>query len=352
MSNPAQPPAPARRNCGALVEHRRLLNEDPAYVSARASIETAARSFAARGAAARPGITEIPLVVHVVWNTESQNISDEQIQSQLDVLNADFRGTNSDIDQVPDVWKPIIGDSRVTFVLATTDPDGNPTNGVLRIETDETGFGMDGNPVKFAASGGSDAWPSEEYLNVWVCQLGAGLLGYAQFPGGPPETDGVVILHSAFGTTGTVAAPFDLGRTTTHEIGHWLNLFHIWGDDGSGCGGTDEVDDTPNAGGPNTGVPTFPSISCDNEPDGDMFVNYMDYTDDIAMFMFTAGQVTRMEATLDGPRSTIGTEVPAAARKAAKKATKKTAKTAAKKTAKKTAKKATKKTAKKTATRS
>ena len=119
----------------------------------------------------------------------------------------------------------------------------------------------------------------------------------------------VVILHSAFGTTGTAAAPFDRGRTATHEIGHWLNLYHIWGDDGTGCNGSDEVDDTPNCAGPNTGFLTFPSISCDNGPDGDMFMNYMDYTDDACMCMFTAEQVARIQATLDGPRVLIDPEI-------------------------------------------
>ena len=144
---------------------------------------------------------------------------------------------------------------------------------------------------------------------MWVCQLAGGLLGCAQFPGGPAETDGVVILYTGFGTTGTAAPPFDRGRTATHEIGHWLNLFHIWGDDGTGCNGTDEVGDTPNAAGPNFGCPAFPHVTCSNGPDGDMFMNYMDYTDDTCMFMFTAGQVTRMQAALDGPRSSIGSTV-------------------------------------------
>ena len=117
---------------------------------------------------------------------------------------------------------------------------------------------MQGNPVKSAATGGANPWPADRYLNMWVCQLSGGLLGYAQFPGGPPETDGVVIRHSAFGTTGTAAPPFDSGRTTTHEIGHYLNLFHIWGDDGTGCNGTDEVADTPNQGGPTQAAPPSP----------------------------------------------------------------------------------------------
>jgi hypothetical protein len=296
-----------QRTCGAQDEHRRLLNEDPSYVAARSALESLAWTYR-RGARspARSGPTRISVVVHVVWNTATQNISDAQIQSQIDVLNQDFRMTNADIGQVPTVWQSVAADAQVEFVLATTDPQGNPTSGITRTPTPRSSFPLPGNPIKFAAMGGADAWPADQYLNIWVGQLGGGLLGYAQFPGGPAATDGVVILHSGFGTTGTAAAPFDRGRTATHEIGHWLNLFHIWGDDGTGCNGTDEVDDTPNQAGPNFGSPTFPRVTCQNDPNGDMFMNYMDYTDDAAMFMFTAGQVLRMRAALDGPRSSIG----------------------------------------------
>src|SRR3954467_6704693 len=174
---------PPRRSCGAMIEHRRLLNEDPSYVAARSRIETLAREYKLGGrASARAGITHIPVVVHVVWNTPEQNISDAQIQSQIDVLNQDFRMTNPDIEQVPAVWQPIRGNARIEFFLATTDPNGNPTNGITRTQTQVTSFSQGGNPVKFAAQGGADAWPADTYLNIWVCQLGAGLLGYAQFP--------------------------------------------------------------------------------------------------------------------------------------------------------------------------
>jgi hypothetical protein len=296
-----------------MTEHRQLLNEEPSYVMARAGIETAARAFAERRAAARPGITKIPVVVHVVWRQASENISEEQIRSQIDVLNQDFRATNADIGQVPAVWQSRVGDMRIEFALATVDPAGNATSGITRTQTTVTAFVQSGNPVKSAATGGADPWPADRYLNMWVCQLGGGLLGYATFPGAPSAIDGVVILHTGFGTTGTAAAPFDRGRTATHEIGHWLNLFHIWGDDGSGCNGSDEVGDTPNAAGPNFGVPTFPHVTCSNGPDGDMFVNYMDYTDDAGMVMFTAGQVIRAQATMDGPRASTGSEVLAGA---------------------------------------
>ena len=301
---------PTRRSCGAQLEHRRLLNEDPAYADARSEIETLARAYQTGARSTeRAGLTVIPVVVHVVWNTNAQNISDAQVQSQIDVLNADFRAANADVGQTPGVWQSVVADARVVFALATTDPNGAPSSGITRTQTQTVAFPRVGNPVKSAATGGVDPWPSDRYLNIWVCPLGNNLLGYAQFPGGPANTEGVVVLHSAFGTNGTAAAPFNRGRTTTHEVGHWLNLFHIWGDDGTGCGGSDEVGDTPNAAGPNYGCPTFPHVSCSNGPNGDMFMNYMDYTDDACMYMFTIGQTARIQATLDGARASIGSQL-------------------------------------------
>jgi hypothetical protein len=304
-SDPADSNTPTVRQCATMTVHRRLLSSSPEYVRRRSLIENQTARKVGRGAG-REGVTTIPVVVHVVWNSEDQNISDEQIATQIDVLNRDFRRTNPDADTTPAPFLPLVSDARVEFVLATTAPDGSPTTGIERRQTDVASFDSD-DAVKSASSGGMDAWPADAYLNLWACPLGGGLLGYAQFPGGPAETDGVVILQSAFGTSGTAAAPFDLGRTATHEIGHWLNLNHIWGDDGTGCSGTDNVDDTPNQAGPNTGKPAFPHPSCNNGPDGDLFMNYMDYVDDAAMFMFSTGQVARMQACLDGPRDSIGT---------------------------------------------
>ncbi|GGX84813.1 zinc metalloprotease [Massilia dura] len=297
---------PRVRRCATMDVHRRLLSTNPAYARARDFIELQAQRYELGAASPqRTGVTRIPAVVHVVWNTAEQNISDAQIASQIDVLNRDFRRNNPDVSTTPAPFLPLAADSRIEFFLATTDPDGAPSTGVERRQTTVASF-SDDDAVKSAASGGLDAWPADRYLNIWVCQLGGGLLGYAQFPGGPAQTDGVVCLQSAFGTTGTAAAPFDLGRTTTHEIGHWLDLFHIWGDDGTGCSGSDNVADTPNQGGANTGAPTFPHVSCNNGPNGDMYMNYMDYVDDRAMVMFTAGQVARMQACLDGVRASIG----------------------------------------------
>jgi hypothetical protein len=284
--------------------HHRLLESDPGFRGRQTALEhhTIARMSLAL---ARVGITTIPVVVHVVYRTAAENISVSQIRSQIRVLNQDFRATNPDRTSVPSVWAGLVSDSRIQFALATRDPRGKPTTGITRTRTTQLSFGAD-DTVKFAASGGVNAWPTKKYLNIWVCTLGGGLLGYAQFPGGPARTDGVVILNTAFGTTGSATAPFNRGRTTTHEVGHWLNLRHIWGDT-EDCSGSDFVADTPNAAGPNYGTPTFPSITCGNGPNGDMFVNYMDYVDDNAMFMFTTGQVARMQAALDGARRLIGT---------------------------------------------
>jgi Pregnancy-associated plasma protein-A len=257
---------PVVRRCGTMPVHRRLLNEDPSYVAARDAIETTAyqHELGVRRALRR-GIIRISVVVHVVFRDAAQNISQAQIDSQIDVLNQDYRRRNPDAVQIPEVWRAFAADARIEFHLATEDPMGNPTPGVTRTQTAASSFGTD-DAVKFTARGGIDAWPTDRYLNIWVCKLAGGLLGYAQFPGGPAATDGVVITHTGFGTTGTATAPFNLGRSATHEIGHWLNLFHIWGDDGTGCGGSDMVADTPNQAGPNYGVPTFPSGSCGNGP--------------------------------------------------------------------------------------
>jgi hypothetical protein len=299
---------PTRRTCATMEVHEYLLRNQPGYREARDAIETYAWRAMWSPMVGRTGCTKIPVVVHVVYRTAAENISDAQIKSQIEVLNADYRAKNADVSTVPAPFHPLVGDARLQFELATADPSGNPTNGIIRKSTTVAGFTQN-NAVKAASSGGSDPWPADRYLNIWVCQLGGGLLGYAQFPGGPAATDGVVILHSAFGTTGTATAPFNLGRSATHEIGHWLNLRHIWGDDGGGCSGDDFVADTPNQGGEHYGTPAFPQVSCGNGPNGDMFMNYMDYVDDSAMVMFTAGQVTRMQAALDTARSTIGTTV-------------------------------------------
>jgi hypothetical protein len=275
------------------------LERHPEFRMRQVQIEQyTARSFLF-GAAARTSAATIQVVVHVVYNTDDQNISDAQVNSQIKALNRDYRAANADKSHAPDPWTDLIADCNIEFQLQD----------VTRTRTQETSFGTD-DGVKSDQTGGINPREPDKYLNLWVCNLGGGLLGYAQFPGGPAATDGVVILYTAFGTTGTAADPFNLGRTAVHEVGHYFNLHHIWGDTND-CSGTDYVADTPNAQLPNYGKPTFPHVSCNNGPNGDMFVNYMDYVDDDTMVMFTNGQAARMAAALSGPRSSL---VSAAAR--------------------------------------
>ena len=234
----------------------------------------------------------IPVVVHIVYNNAQQNISDAQVVSQLNVLNKDYRQTNNDRINIPFYFAALAGNAGFEFRLAIVDPSGYITSGIVRKQTAIQMFGTD-DRIKSSAIGGDDAWDRSRYLNIWVCNLAGGILGYTSTVGAPAAKDGVVIQYSAFGTVGAVSAPFNLGRTTTHEVGHWLNLKHIWGD--AYCG-DDEVDDTPKQRASNRGRPTGEKFTCDITGHGDMYMNFMDLTDDAGMFMFTQGQCKRMRA--------------------------------------------------------
>lgn len=277
-----------QRNCGSMeyLEQQNLINPD--RIDKLREVERHTQQYLQNPQRAVNGVVTIPVVVHVVYYNSTQNISDAQIQSQIDVLNEDFRRMNSDADNT---W-PQAADSEIEFCLATIDPQGNPTNGITRTSTNVNGFGTNDN-MKFNSQGGKDAWPASDYMNMWVCNISGGILGYAQFPGGPSSTDGVVIDYQYFGTIGTATSPFDLGRTATHEVGHYLNLRHIWGD--GNCSVDDFVSDTPNSDNPNYGCATG-HVSCSST---DMVQNYMDYSDDACMNLFTAGQNTRMRALFD-----------------------------------------------------
>lgn len=293
-----------KRKCGAYENYIQQLKSDPLFAKNQAEMEAFTKRFIENGGSKAVMLTQrssviytIPVVVHVVYKTSTENISYTQVKSQVNALNNDYQLMNNDASLVPSAFSSVVANCKIKFCLAQTDPYGNATSGVVRTKTTTASFTQN-DDVKFSSRGGDDAWPADKYLNIWVCNLGNGLLGYAQFPGGTPETDGVVVLFSAFGTTGAALPPFDKGRTATHEIGHWLNLFHIWGDDGSACTGSDYVDDTPNQASENYGCPSFPNISCSNGPNGDMFMNYMDYSNDACMYMFTNGQRDRMYAVL------------------------------------------------------
>ncbi len=292
------------RNCGTMGHLEMLQHKHPETVRNMEKIEAQTNRILQNSSSSNQkvnGVITIPVVVHVLYNTAQQNISDAQILSQIDVLNEDFRRTNSDASNTPADFLSIAADSEIEFCMATIDPDGNATDGITRKQTSNTSWSTNDN-MKFDSQGGIDAWPTGDYLNMWVCNMGGGILGYAQFPGGPANTDGVVCLTTAFGTTGNVNAPFNLGRTTTHEVGHWLNLRHIWGD--GNCNADDFVSDTPTAGAANyTGSPcTYPGPNSCNDGGGDlpdMFQNYMDYSDDGCMNLYTTGQKDRMRALFD-----------------------------------------------------
>jgi PKD repeat protein len=294
-----------KRTCGTMEYLDYIYKQDPHYKEVLKNLNEYALEYAKKHAGER-GLTlvTIPVVVHVVYNSSEQNISYDQIQTQMDVLNRDFRRLNADTANTPAPFKPVAADPMIQFCLAQRDPNGSPSIGITRTYTTVTSFGLD-NSVKFNSTGGHDAWDRDRYLNIWVCNLGGSLLGYATFPGGNPAVDGVVIGYLYFGTIGTATPPYHLGRTATHEIGHWLQLYHIWGDDNGACWGTDYCEDTPNQGPENYGCPSFPHITCSNGPDGDMFMNYMDYTDDGCMNIYTLNQSTRMTSALNGPRAPI-----------------------------------------------
>lgn len=300
----------SQRTCGAMEVLAQQLEQDPKRQDKMNRIERATQAFLKKNAAQRfNGVATIPVVVHVVYNSSAENISEAQINSQIDILNEDFRRLNSDASNTPADFIAKAADIEIEFCLASIDPDGNPTNGITRTSTTNTSFGTN-DQVKFNSSGGKDAWPAADYLNVWVCDISGGILGYAQFPGGSPSTDGVVNDYQYFGNIGTATAPFDLGRTMTHEVGHYLNLRHIWGD--GNCNADDFVSDTPRAGGPNySGAPcTYPGPNSCNEGSNDladMFQNYMDYSNDGCMNLFTDGQKARMRAIFDsgGARASL-----------------------------------------------
>lgn len=285
-----------QRSCSTMDVDARLRAEDPFYAANREAIEQFTQNYIATEAnSGERAVVTIPVVVHIVYNIASENISDAQVYNQLDVLNDDFRRLNSDVGETPAHFLGVAADCEINFCLATLDPSGNPTTGITRTSTTKTSFSTS-DEMKFATYG-KTIWDRNKYLNLWVCDLSGGLLGYAQFPGGSASTDGVVCDYVYFGVGAAGSAPYDLGRTTTHEVGHWLNLYHIWGDDGTGCGGSDLCADTPNQSDETYGCPGGTiRISCTNGPNGDMYQNYMDYTDDGCMNIFTAGQKTRAQA--------------------------------------------------------
>ncbi|MEO6491057.1 MAG: zinc metalloprotease [Ferruginibacter sp.] len=285
------------RHCASQEVLLEQLQQDPSLAERMDQIEQFTNRYIQHPSNNRliaGGIIEIPVVVNVLYKTGAQNISQTQIQSQIDVLNEDFKAMNSDYSSTPSIFQAVrAGDVQVTFVL----------DQVVRKATSKTKWSAN-DAMKKVNTGGIDPTSPTTKLNLWVCNMGGGILGYAQVPGGSSSTDGVVIDDNAFGRTGTVTAPYHKGRTATHEVGHWLNLRHIWGD--ANCG-SDLVGDTPLHNTANYGCPAYPHMSTCSGTPVEMTMNYMDYTDDACMFMFSAGQKTRMQAVFasGGPRNSF-----------------------------------------------
>lgn len=283
------------RKCASYEMLIEQMRNDPGLQQRMNEIETFTQRVIADKENARllpDGIIEIPVVVNVLYKTAGQNISLEQIQSQIDVLNHDFSATNSDYNNTPSPFDAVrSGDVRIRFVL----------DNVVRLKTKVQSWAIN-DAMKKSSKGGIDPTSPQTKLNLWVCNLTSGYLGYAQFPGGNASTDGVVIDNNAFGTIGDLFTAYNKGRTATHEIGHWMNLRHIWGD--TNCG-NDLVDDTPIHTTSNFGCPGTVTSSCGGSVHPMMTMNYMDYTDDACMYMFTGGQKTRMLAIFasGGPRN-------------------------------------------------
>ena len=293
------------RQCASSEILEQQIAASPARAKYMQDLEIKTQKFAERPVANRLDQTlYIPVVVHVV-STNSDLVTDIQIASQITVLNKDFTRTNSELFNsavyLAGYSLANVPDCKIQFVLKQT----------VRKQTTVASFGTN-DAVKKSAQGGSDAVDATTKLNLWVCDLSGGLLGYAQFPGGAVATDGIVIDYQGFGTSDATTgyslySAFNLGRTATHEVGHWLNLRHIWGD--AKCG-NDFVTDTPLHDASNGGCPAVGLKSrCQTKP-LEQWMNYMDYTNDQCMYMFSAGQKVRMDAALDASRGAYFSTTP------------------------------------------
>ena len=274
-----------QRSCASNDVLSRQMQEDPTLATKMNQIEAFTQNFIQNQTLATTrlvnGRIQLPVVVNVLYRTAAENISQAQIQSQIDILNKDFNATNSDFS-TSNPFNAVKANVGVTFVL----------DQIIRKSTTKTSWGTN-DAMKKTSSGGMAAVSPTTKLNLWICTIGGGILGYAQFPGGASSTDGVAIDSKYIGNTGTATSPYNLGRTATHEVGHWMNLRHIWGD--ATCG-SDLVADTPTHDSANFGVPAAGHRSTCSGTPLEMYMNYMDYTDDRGMYMFSIGQKSRIDA--------------------------------------------------------
>ncbi len=301
LNTNAQTTLAKTKNCGHAQRENYLRSIDPEYDAKRAAVEATYQQDLQNSNKVSAQYT-IPVVVHVVYNTSVQNVSDAQVLANLSQLNLDFSRQNADVGNTPAVWQPIAADMQIQFCLVTKDPNGNPTTGIVHKQTSTTSFGLTGsaNPA-YNLSGGDDMWDPDKYLNIYVCPLTGGLYGYATQPPNGANYNCVLDFKTigSFLSPGANGFPYGCGRTMSHEIGHSMNLDHIWGDDSGACTGTDNVSDTPNQGDANGGhLSGVQTDACATGSPGMMYQNYMDYTDDDCLNLFTAGQKTRSQSAV------------------------------------------------------
>jgi len=261
--------------------------------------------------ASNPGAREmatpvyIPVVFHIVL-PDPTAVTDKMIDDQLNVLNTDFAGLNADSVNIPAAFKPLFGKSKIQFVLAKRTPGNLPTTGIERITTTQPSFSTNNN-VKHVSTGGANAWNSTKYLNIWVCKLSGGVLGYSTFPRSATADEQGVVIYNVTLPGGSLAGYND-GRTLTHETGHFFSLYHIWGDDDGACWGNDGINDTPDQADASAGCHSgVVKDACNSTAAGIMYQNYMDYSSDGCMALFTLLQVSQMETTLNNSRISLTT---------------------------------------------
>ena len=296
----------AQRACLTSEYQQKELANDPSMAEQSQKIEQFIQSkivnAPASASAARllHQVIKIPVVVHILYHQPGENISDQRVYSVMEALNQCFRRTNPDTSNTPASFKPLAADCEIEFYLAISDPRRKSTTGIIHKYTPIAEWQAD-DKMKFSAEMGEDAWDSQKYLNIWVCNVRR-IAGYSSVPGSLAGKDGIVLDYTVFATN--ASAGYEMGRTTVHETGHWLGLKHIWGD--AYCG-DDLVEDTPKQGNFTSGCPTGIRSSCSNAPAGDMYMNYMDYTNDACINLFTEGQKARMRSLFDpgGPRNSI-----------------------------------------------